>query len=318
MPEPPRNGAAARRKELEALIEAFLAGLFVETAPDFADPADPAAFVPPRLAEAMRYSLLAGGKRLRPSLCLAFASACAPEAGRESLTRAALPFAAALELIHTYSLIHDDLPAMDDDDFRRGRPSCHKAFDEATAILAGDALLTDAFGLMAGAPLPPERLTEAVALAARAAGAYGMAGGQALDLAAEGGSLSLDELAVLNAKKTGALLRASCECGAALAGADAPRRAAARCYGQELGIAFQITDDILDVTGDPALLGKPVGHDAARAKPTWPALLGLDAARDRALAHARAAAAALRPDIFWGPDADFLRDVALTLTARTF
>lgn len=283
-------------------------GEFLKTA--FLDPA-----VPPRLAEAMRYSLLAGGKRLRPALCLSCAMACAENAD-SGLGEAVLPFAAGLEMIHTYSLIHDDLPAMDDDDLRRGRPACHKAFGEATALLAGDALLADAFGFMARAPLPADRVREALRLAADAAGSAGMAGGQMLDLEAEGHLPDEAGLARLNALKTGALIRAACECGAVLAGADADRRLAVRRYGEEFGIAFQVTDDILDITGDQTTLGKPVGSDAARAKATWPALLGLDAARARAREHCEAAAAALPADLFAGPDADFLRAAALSLTER--
>lgn len=272
--------------------------------------------VPPPLAQAARYSLLAGGKRLRPVLCLACARACEPDGGA-SLDRAVLPFAAGLEMIHTYSLIHDDLPAMDDDDLRRGRPTCHKAWGESTAILAGDALLTDAFGRMAAAPLPPERVLEAVRLASRAAGAAGMAGGQVLDLAAEGHTLSRAELLDLNARKTGALLAASCECGAILAGAGAERRAALRRFGEELGIAFQITDDILDLVGDEAEVGKDLRHDARAAKATWPSLLGLDAARALAVQHCGAAEAAVEPALFPGQEADFLRLAARYLVSRT-
>ncbi|MCQ2444390.1 MAG: polyprenyl synthetase family protein [Mailhella sp.] len=272
--------------------------------------------IPSRLSEAMRYSLLAGGKRIRPVLCLAFAAACAP--GREEETvEAALPFAAGLEMIHTYSLIHDDLPAMDDDDLRRGKPTCHRAFDEATAILAGDALLTDAFAHMASAKVPAAALLEAVRLTAEASGAAGMAGGQMLDLEGEGRKLTLEELNVLNAKKTGALLRNACECGAVLAGADAARRDAARRYGADLGIAFQITDDILDVVGDEAVVGKEVRHDAEAEKATWPSLIGLEAARKEALRYCASAESAL-DGLFSGPEADFLRATARKLATRTF
>ena len=272
---------------------------------------------PSRLVEAARYSLLAGGKRLRPVLCLACARVCEPDGGA-ALDAAVLPFAVGLEMIHTYSLIHDDLPAMDNDDLRRGRPTCHKVWGEATAILAGDALLTDAFGRMAAVPLPPDRVLAAVALAARAAGAAGMVGGQVLDLAAEGRTLSRAELVELNAKKTGALIAAACECGATLAGADPARRAALRRFGEELGIAFQITDDILDVVGDETEVGKEVRHDAKAAKATWPALLGLDAARALAEKHCRAAEATVDPTFFSGPEADFLRLSARYLVSRTF
>ena len=264
------------------------------------------------IMEAMNYSVTAGGKRLRPLLMQETYRMFGGE-GRE-----VEPFMAAMEMIHTYSLIHDDLPAMDDDDLRRGRPTCHKVWGEATAILAGDALLTDAFGRMAAVPLPPDRVLAAVALAARAAGAAGMVGGQVLDLAAEGRTLSRAELVELNAKKTGALIAAACECGATLAGADPARRAALRRFGEELGIAFQITDDILDVVGDETEVGKEVRHDAKAAKATWPALLGLDAARALAEKHCRAAEATVDPTFFSGPEADFLRLSARYLVSRTF
>lgn len=271
--------------------------------------------IPSRLSDAMRYSLLAGGKRLRPVLCLAVARACAPDRAEE-ITEAVLPFAAGLEMIHTYSLIHDDLPAMDDDDLRRGHPTCHKAFDEATAILAGDALLTNAFSHMTRAKVPADVLLEAVRLTSEAAGAAGMAGGQMLDLEGEGKKLSLEELRILNEKKTGALLFNACECGAVLAGASQKQRAAARRYGSELGIAFQITDDILDVVGDEATVGKEVRHDAESDKATWPSLVGLEKARELARMHCEAAEQALN-GVFSGPDADFLRETSRKLVNRT-
>lgn len=307
------DSAQVLQQERAALVEEYLAKAF--TQPE----------IPAQLAEAMRYSLLAGGKRLRPILCLSTALACAvspaateSETDRTTCLRQVLPFAAALEIIHTYSLIHDDLPAMDDDDLRRGRPSCHKAFGEATAILAGDALLTDAFGFMAGTPLPANRVLSAIAVAADAAGAMGMVGGQILDLAAEGRQISREDLTRLNARKTGALLGAACECGAVLAGADAPRLNAVRRFGRELGIAFQVTDDVLDVVGDEATLGKRVGHDARHAKATWPALLGLEGAKALARDCCARAAVALNPALFSGPDADLLRHMARTVADRTF
>ncbi|MDR2800058.1 MAG: polyprenyl synthetase family protein, partial [Desulfovibrio sp.] len=225
--------------------------------------------VPEGLLEAMEYSLRAGGKRLRPVLCLVSARACAGEArspepcsgeacSGEEWERAVLLFACALECIHTYSLIHDDLPAMDNDDFRRGRPSSHKKFGEATAILAGDGLLTDAFALMArcaDAGLPEKRVLRALGAAARAAGSAGMVGGQFLDMLYTGGvAVGLKELALMQAMKTGAMLRLSCEAGALLSGAGPEKVAALARYGEALGAAFQIADDILDVTGDPVLL----------------------------------------------------------------
>ncbi|HET6331345.1 MAG TPA: farnesyl diphosphate synthase [Holophagaceae bacterium] len=228
-----------------------------------------------RVGEAMRYSLEAGGKRVRPILCLLAAEAVGGTA------QDALSGALALECIHTYSLVHDDLPAMDDDDLRRGKPTCHIAFGEAHAILAGDGLLTEAFRILAqeGA-LEPFRRVEAIAVLAEASGWRGMVGGQALDL--EGEQLDqygLDHLKTIHRLKTGALLRAATELGAILAGADAAQRAALRAYGEAIGLAFQIQDDILDATASDATLGKRAGKDQGRGKITYPALLGLDGAR---------------------------------------
>ena len=254
--------------------------------------------LPQGLRAAMDYSLLAGGKRLRPVLCLTFAKAFG-EKGEPvcpSMTDAAMPFAAAIECIHTYSLIHDDLPAMDDDDMRRGRPSNHKQFDEATAILAGDALVTDAFAFMAsaGSGLPAERVLAAVACMATAAGGPGMVGGQYLDMQYTlAKTATLEQLRGMHAMKTGALITASCLSGAILGGADAAAQKAVALYGRSLGSAFQIMDDILDVTGDPALLGKPIGSDAANEKPTYPSLLGLEQSRALAKEESEKAIAAL-------------------------
>lgn len=233
-----------------------------------------------RLAEAMRYSLEAGGKRVRPVLCLLAAEAVGGSA------EAALPGALALEYVHTYSLIHDDLPAMDDDDLRRGRPTNHKVFGEGHAILAGDGLLTEAFRVLAAGPGDPATLLEATVLLAEAAGWRGMVGGQALDL--EGEKLDhydLDHLRLIHRLKTGALLRASLEMGAVLGGASAADRDALKAYGEAIGLAFQIQDDILDATATDADLGKRAGKDAGRGKITYPSLLGLDGAR-RALEEA--------------------------------
>jgi geranylgeranyl diphosphate synthase type II len=268
--------------------------------------------VPPGLAQAMEYSLLAGGKRIRPVLCLTSARLFGLDASR------ALPFACAIECIHTSSLIHDDLPAMDNDDLRRGRPSSHKAFDEATAILAGDGLVTDAFGLMASCldcGLPAERVLEAVALAARCAGSPGMVGGQYLDMRLTGQKgVSLDELRSMQAMKTGAMLRLACEAGAVLAGADEKGREAMRAYGRAFGRAFQITDDILDETGSEDELGKPVGSDAEQDKNTYPSLIGLEASREAAFAASREAIDALRG--LGGPDAAMLRGLAALMANR--
>jgi geranylgeranyl diphosphate synthase type II len=233
-----------------------------------------------RLGEAMRYSLEAGGKRVRPVLCILAAEAVGGTAEQ------ALPGALALEYVHTYSLIHDDLPAMDDDDLRRGRPTNHKVYGEGHAILAGDALLTEAFGVLAAADLEPIRKARALALLAEGAGWRGMAGGQALDL--EGEKLDrydLEHLRLIHRLKTGALLRASLEIGAVLGGATPADQTALRAYGEAIGLAFQIQDDILDATATEADLGKRAGKDAGRGKITYPSLLGLDGAR-KALSEA--------------------------------
>lgn len=280
-----------------ARVEAYLAGCLKERA------------IPHTLAKAMRYSLLAGGKRLRPVLCLSCARLCGQE------EEDALPFAGALECIHTYSLIHDDLPAMDNDDLRRGKPTSHKVFGEAAAILAGDALLTEAFVLAAAAPLPARRIVPALAELARSAGAEGMVGGQMLDMEYTGLTrVSLEELAGMHALKTGALIRASCLCGGLLAGAGPQEITALARYGAALGAAFQIVDDILDVTGTEEQLGKRVGSDAARGKPTYPSLLGLERSREQALEQAERARGALSS--FHGPEAEFLRNLAQSSTKR--
>jgi geranylgeranyl diphosphate synthase type II len=223
----------------------------------------------------MRYSLLAGGKRIRPLLLLASAEACGTPASK------VLQAACAFECLHTYSLIHDDLPSMDDDDLRRGRPTNHKAFDEATAILAGDALQSLAFELMARnvASLAAKGGAEAVRVFAEAAGQLGMVGGQMADIEAEGKPIVLKELRFIHAGKTGALIRAAVECGSILAGAPAAKRARLRRLGEHLGLAFQVADDILNVVGDAQKLGKRTGSDAAHGKATYPALLGLEASR---------------------------------------
>jgi geranylgeranyl diphosphate synthase, type II len=247
------------------------------------------------IAEAMRYSVFAGGKRLRPMLALAAAEATAASAGltAEAAVAAALPAACALELIHTYSLVHDDLPAMDNDTLRRGRPTAHVVYGEGSAILSGDALLTEAFVLLARQPQPDEvaglaapdlalRTLNAIRTIAEAAGAEGMVGGQAIDLkAAEPDAAPLDDagLRQMHARKTGALLRASAVSGAIMAGAPEPVLAAVSAYGTHVGLAFQIVDDILDVEGASAVLGKTAGKDAAAGKPTYPALYGVAESR---------------------------------------
>lgn len=224
------------------------------------------------LYDAMNYSLLAGGKRIRPVLMLETCRLCGGEPEQ------ILPFAGAIEMIHTYSLIHDDLPCMDDDDLRRGRPTNHKVYGEATAVLAGDALLTAAFEWMLdpSVTLPPQRVLEAAGVLARAAGAQGMVGGQVLDMAGEGHAMGLTEVEELQRLKTGALIRAAAEMGCVLAGGSDEQRKAVCRYAERLGLAFQIQDDILDVVGDEATLGKPVGSDAKSEKNTFVTLKGLE------------------------------------------
>ncbi|WP_016854119.1 (2E,6E)-farnesyl diphosphate synthase [Halomonas smyrnensis] len=228
-----------------------------------------------RLEAAMRHGVLVGGKRLRP--VLVYAAGRALGAADAELDAPA----AALELIHAYSLVHDDLPAMDDDDLRRGQPTVHRAYDEATAILAGDALQALAFEVLAETAHP--RLPAMIATLAHAAGRDGMVAGQALDLAAVGGHPDVTALATMHRHKTGALIRAAVRLGGLVAVADDdPRLAALARYAEAIGLAFQVHDDVLDVTGDTETLGKASGADAARAKPTYPSLLGLEGARARA------------------------------------
>jgi farnesyl diphosphate synthase len=260
--------------ETEALLDRLLAPA----------PADGEMSRPARLIEAMRYSSLNGGKRFRPFLVVESAALLGV------LRQNALMVGAALECVHCYSLVHDDLPAMDNDDLRRGRPTAHKAFDEATAILAGDGLLTFAFDILSRPqthPDPAVRIALVTALA-RASGVGGMAGGQILDLAAEGRfaqsrATPLNESAVrtLQAMKTGALLRFACEAGGILATAAPPQRQALERYGAAVGQAFQIADDLLDLEGDPALVGKSTGKDAAAGKATMVSVLGAAAAKAR-------------------------------------
>jgi geranylgeranyl diphosphate synthase type II len=229
---------------------------------------------PDRLLEAMTYSLMAGGKRVRSVLCVAAAEAVGGD------LEDVLPAACALEMVHTYSLIHDDLPAMDDDDLRRGQPTCHKAFDEATAILAGDALLTLAFqtlsSIAAGSDQQAVKWLRVIQLISHAAGYCGMIQGQMLDIASEGSQLTLNELKSLHRLKTGALIEVSSRCGAELVDANSRQIQLLESYAQYIGLAFQVTDDILNVEGDPAIMGKAVGTDKLRQKSTYPSLLGLE------------------------------------------
>jgi geranylgeranyl diphosphate synthase type II len=250
--------------------------------------------VPPRLLDSIEYSLTAGGKRLRPAMVLECWQACGGTSA--AATRpSALAAAAGIELIHTFSLVHDDLPAMDDDDLRRGRPTNHKVFGEAMAILAGDAMVTLAFEILA-ADAHPAAVPALVRELAHASGPEGMIGGQVLDIDGENMSLQLDQLQRLHAMKTGALLTAACRLGAVAAGAPAPAIDAVTAYGRHLGLAFQIVDDLLDVTSTPEQLGKATKKDAGRGKNTYPALLGIEGSRreaDQQLAAALKAVDAL-------------------------
>ncbi len=268
---------------------------------------------PARMLEAMRYSTLGGGKRLRPFLVIESARLFGVEGA------SALRTACALEMIHCYSLVHDDLPAMDDDDLRRGRPTCHKAFDEATAILAGDGLLTYAFDVVADPATHDDARVRAnlVLALARAAGLGGMVGGQALDLAAETAAtpLTLAETLRMQAMKTGALLRFAVDAGALLGAASTAQAAAMTRYGDALGAAFQIADDILDAEGDTAALGKRAGKDAERGKATLVGLLGLDAARARCDQLVNDAVVALR-DTGLGAATGVLAEAAHFVAAR--
>lgn len=226
-----------------------------------------------QVAEAMKYSLINGGKRIRPVLALEFARACG------GLRDDCLPLACALEYIHTYSLIHDDLPCMDNDDLRRGKPSCHKQFDEATALLAGDALLTHAFEIVSEADLSDDKKVMATSLLAQNSGVTGMIGGQVIDILFEKGNPTLKDLLTVYKLKTGALISAACLMGCISAGADSNQLAAASKFAYSLGIAFQIQDDILDITGDEKKLGKPVGSDAENSKTTYATVAGMDKAK---------------------------------------
>jgi len=298
------NRLTAAAAETEALLERLLAEA----------PLPGEIARPPRLLAAMRHAVLGGGKRLRPFLVVETADLFG--AGRNG----ALHAGAALELVHCYSLVHDDLPAMDNDDLRRGRPTVHKAFDDATAILAGDALLTLAFDVVARSEVHAEASVR-VALClelARAAGLGGMAGGQMLDLAAEGRferkrALSQDEIVTLQAMKTGALIRYACRAGAILGQADKAALAAMDRYGVAIGKAFQIADDLLDVEGDTATLGKAAGKDAAAGKGTLVSILGIAGARKKLDEFVGEAEDALAR---FGAKADVLRATAHFIAER--
>ncbi|GHD52272.1 farnesyl-diphosphate synthase [Marinobacter persicus] len=263
-----------------------------------------------RLQEAMRYSVLGGGKRIRPALCMAAARAMG-----DDMEKALVP-ACAVELVHAYSLIHDDLPAMDDDNLRRGRPTTHIAFDEATAILAGDALQALAFDWLANNPaVPADARLAMVQELARAAGHRGMVGGQAIDLESVGKAITLAELETMHRHKTGALIEASVRMGALCAtDRDPDRLDALTTCARALGLAFQVQDDLLDIEGDTEVIGKPQGSDLAREKPTYPSLLGLDGAREHLQALLTQAQNSLSD---FGSEADPLRAMADYVVARS-
>lgn len=269
--------------------------------------------VPSRLHEAMRYSVLGGGKRIRPALV--FAAARAVGRTEDEVEGAAC----AVELIHVYSLVHDDLPAMDDDDLRRGRPTVHKAYDEATGVLVGDALQTLAFHVLskdAALPASPATRLKLVELLADASGSFGMAGGQAIDLEAQGRRLNLAQVEEMHSRKTGALIRVSVMMAAACASSlDTRVHEALAGFAAPIGLAFQIQDDLLDVLGDVTTLGKATGADSERSKPTHPAIIGIEASQERVrLLHAQALEA-LSP---LGARADLLRSLADWLLARHY
>ena len=289
-------------QEKVALVEAFLDRLI-----------PPEDTYPPKLYKAMRYSLFAGGKRIRPVLALAAGEAVG---GGDS---EALPIACGIEMIHTYSLIHDDLPAMDDDDFRRGKPTCHKVFGEALAILAGDALLTMAFQVMGDISLYPDyvdprRVLAAVKEVAKAAGPSGMAGGQVVDLEMEGEMEGSEEtLQWIHLHKTAAMVYAPLRAGALVAGGGEDLVEILGEYGRFVGLAFQVVDDILGYEGDPHKLGKPVGRDVQRGKLTYPAFYGLEASKAKARELVEAGVTALAP---LGDRAWFLRELAYHVVER--
>lgn len=275
-----------------ARIEAYLQECFKDDAPQ------------KELFDAMRYSLLAGGKRLRPVLTQAFCELCGGNAEE------ALPFGAAIEMVHTYSLIHDDLPCMDNDDYRRGKPTNHRVYGEATAVLAGDALLTAAFSQLAKAKLPAERIVEAVRVLSLCAGELGMVGGQVLDMDAEERECTEQEVYDIQSRKTGALISAACQLGVIAAGGGEAQQAAASAYAESLGLAFQIEDDILDVVGDAQKLGKAVGVD--EKKNTFVRLYGIEKCREMIKDETDKAIAALTA--FEKPT--FLTELAQALVSR--
>ncbi len=300
---------AARRAAFAALLESWR----IRTEQALAARLPAADVMPARLHEAMRYSVLGGGKRVRPALVFATGRAVGLQ---EDEVEAA---ACAIELVHVYSLVHDDLPAMDNDDLRRGRPTCHKAYDEATAILVGDALQPLAFQLLASDPaLPadPAVRLRLIGLLAEASGTFGMAGGQAIDLSVQGQRLTVAQVEEMHARKTGALIQASVLMAALCAPNLDPRlHEALAAFATPIGLAFQIQDDLLDVLGDTSTLGKATGADSERAKPTHPAVIGIQPSQERVrLLHAQALNA-LAP---FGARADALRSLADWLLSRSY
>ena len=271
----------------------------------------PARTFPPKVFEAMRYSLFAGGKRVRPILAIASAEALGAK------TAGLLPIAGALELIHTYSLIHDDLPAMDDDDLRRGRPTCHKVYGEAMAILAGDGLLNRAFEVLSDPrrlkSVTATRLLEITREISLASGVFGMVGGQVVDMESEGKDVDLPTLEYIHTHKTGALIRASVRTGAIYAKANEKRLKALTRYGERVGLAFQIADDILDIVGSQEEIGKDVGSDLKKGKKTFPSFYGLEESRRRAKEVSDQALAALKD---FDRKADPLRELAKYIVTR--
>lgn len=264
---------------------------------------------PPLIHQAMRYSVMAGGKRLRPVLVMAGAEAVGGQAAD------VLTAACAFELIHTYSLIHDDLPAMDNDDYRRGKLTNHKVYGEAAAILAGDALLTLAFKLLAESKGTPENILQVIKEAATGAGTFGLIGGQVVDTLSEDSEFDEATLEYIHRNKTGALYKVSVRAGAILSGARDEQLAALTTYAENLGLAFQIKDDILDIEGDEKKIGKPVGSDVKNKKATYPALFGLEESRARALQAAERALVSLQT---FGAEAQFLRSMIKFVIERDF
>ena len=295
-------------REKKEIVDSALEGYF----PRRSDSAGEGVF-PTSLQKAIQYSLFAGGKRIRPVLSMAAFEAVG---GRGE---GILPFACAVEMIHTYSLIHDDLPALDNDDYRRGKPTCHKVFGEAIGILAGDALLTEAFRLMTNQSLQGpsfrdgELVLDVTHEVAQASGMLGMVGGQVLDIESEGKEVDFPTLQYIHTHKTGALILVSVRVGAKLGGAREDSLKALTRYGERIGLAFQIADDILNVEGKAALLGKKTGSDLSRGKATYPALLGLEESKRRAEELIELAVDAIRP---FGPEAEPLREIARFILSR--